>query len=72
MAKKLAGNKKVKGNNYEDKSEEKEEIRKFKEGRSSISTYGMDQLLKKSEKQQGYNKALPKVKKSVKGKGFIK
>jgi len=67
----ISGSKKVKGNNYEEKSEMAEEMRKFKEGRSSVKTAGMDLLLKKAEKEQGYNKALPKVKKAVKGKGFI-
>jgi len=70
--KKVLGSKKVKGNNYEQKSERKEEMRKFKEGRSSVNTPGMEALLKKAEMQEKYNPSLPKVKKSVKGKGFVK
>ncbi len=72
MAKKaVPGSKKVKGNNYELKSEKLEQMKAKKEGKASTKVAGMESLLKKAQKEEGYGK-LAKVKKSVKGKGFVR
>lgn len=67
----MKGSKKVRGNSYEEKSEKMEGDRIKKDARSGRKTAGMETLLKKSQKHEGYGK-LPKVKPNKKGKGFIK
>ncbi len=68
---KMSGSKKVKGNNYEIKSEKLEQAKAKKEGKDSTKIAGMESLLKKAQKEEGYGK-LTKVKPAKKGKGLIR
>lgn len=66
----MKGSKKVKGDNYEEKSE-KFAIKSLEKDRKSKKVAGIAVALKKSQKDEGYSK-MPKPKVAKKGGGMIK
>lgn len=67
---KMSGSKKVKGDDYDEKSE-KFQIKSLKKDRASKKIAGIGVALKKAQKDEGYSKK-PKPKVARKGGGMIK